>query len=433
MKNSKFIKNTFLLVLGGLIVKVLGFVIKIFYTRILKDEGVALISLVSPTYSLLLTITSFSLPYAISKLIACKAERKSKIIFSSLYITFFINLIIIVLIFLLSNYISLYLLHDKRCTYLIKILCLTLPFVSVTSIIKAYFYGIENVIPVIFSNISEEILKLSLILIFLPKIMIKGVFYGTCFYLIINLLCEFISFFTLSIFLPKKIKFKNICYRFDNMLTFNILKICLPTFSGRLIGCIGFFIEPIILTNLLIYKGFESSYIILNYGYYQGYVIALLTIPSFFLSALSNNIIPEISKRKNNCRKDIFKLIFKILFFVLICGCIFTIILFIFGEKIMFLLFNSTNGLLYLKILLPFFILFYLENPLSSILLALDQEKNIFKVTLYGLIIKYLSLILLILFNTGFISLIISEIINILFVIFLLIFYLYKYYLNHFS
>ena len=164
MKNSKLIKNTFLLVLGGLIVKVLGFVIKIFYTRILKDEGVALISLVSPTYSLLLTITSFSLPYAISKLIACKAERKSKIIFSSLYITFFINLIIIVLIFLLSNYISLYLLHDKRCTYLIKILCLTLPFVSVTSIIKAYFYGIENVIPVIFSNISEEILKLSLIL-----------------------------------------------------------------------------------------------------------------------------------------------------------------------------------------------------------------------------------------------------------------------------
>ena len=59
MQKNKLIKNTFLLVLGGLITKILGFIIKILYTRYLKDDGVSLITLVFPTYSLLLTISNF--------------------------------------------------------------------------------------------------------------------------------------------------------------------------------------------------------------------------------------------------------------------------------------------------------------------------------------------------------------------------------------
>lgn len=429
MQKNKLLKNTFLLILGGLITKILGFVIKILYTRYLKEDGVSLITLVFPTYSLLLTISSFALPLAVTKFIAENKERKSKILFNAFWITLFINLIIIIFFVLFANYFSSNLLHDNRCSFLIKILCFTLPFVSTTSLIKAYFFGKENVVPVIFSNISEEIIKLILVIFFLPSMVNKGVMYGTSFYLFINLICEIMSFFTLSIFLPKRFDIKKLDYKYDNKTLNKLLKISIPTLSGKLIGNIGYFFEPIILTNLLLYKGLDSNFIRLNYGYFQGYVIAILTIPSFFLMALSNNIIPIISKYKIQHKfQDIKKIIKKVLLLILIGAIIYIIILSIFGKNIMYILYKTTNGYKYLKILLPFFILFYLESPLLVTLQSLDQEKKVFKITTTGIIIKYLSLIGFILLNNGFMSLIYSEIINIIFVITLSIYYLRKYF-----
>ncbi len=43
MKN-KFIASTMILILGGFITKILGFVIKIVYTRIITNDGVNLYS-----------------------------------------------------------------------------------------------------------------------------------------------------------------------------------------------------------------------------------------------------------------------------------------------------------------------------------------------------------------------------------------------------
>lgn len=429
MQKNTLLKNTFLLILGGFVTKILGFIIKILYTRYLKEEGVALITLVFPTYSLLLTISSLALPLAVTKLIAENKIRKSKILFNSFWITICINTLIILFFLFFSNYFSTYMLHDERCTFLIKILCFTLPFVSTTSIIKAYFFGKENVIPVIFSNISEEIIKLIMIIIFLPKMIDKGIMYGVSFYLFINLICEIISFFTLYIFLPKKINIKKLDYKYDNNILNRLLKISVPTLSGKLIGNIGYFFEPIILTNLLLYKGLEITYIRLNYGYFQGYVIAILTIPSFFLLALSNNIIPAISKHKINKNYNSIKKIIKtVILMILLSGILYVSTLFIFGEKIMFVLYKTTNGYKYLKILLPFFIIFYLETPLLSILQSLDLEKTVFKITSLGIVIKYISLISLILLDVGFMSLIYSEIINIVFVILISIYYLRKYF-----
>ena len=94
----------------------------------------------------------------------------------------------------------------------------------------------------------------------------------------------------------------------------------------------------------------------------------------------------------------------------------------------MFVLYKTTNGYKYLKILLPFFIIFYLETPLLSILQSLDLEKTVFKITTQGIVIKYISLISLILLVVGFMSLIYSEIINIVFVILISIYYLRKYF-----
>ena len=53
MKQNKFLKATFILMIGGLITKILGFGIRIIYTRMVGSDAINLYSLVMPTYSLL--------------------------------------------------------------------------------------------------------------------------------------------------------------------------------------------------------------------------------------------------------------------------------------------------------------------------------------------------------------------------------------------
>lgn len=65
--------------------------------------------------------------------------------------------------------------------------------------------------------------------------------------------------------------------------TKEILSISIPTVSGRLVGNIGFFFEPILLTNILLFAGYSMDFILNEYGAYNAYTISLLAMPSFFI------------------------------------------------------------------------------------------------------------------------------------------------------
>ena len=69
--NNRFIKSTFILMIGSLITKLLGFIIRIAFTRIIGSDGINLYSLIMPTYLLLITIAQLGLPIAISSIRNC--------------------------------------------------------------------------------------------------------------------------------------------------------------------------------------------------------------------------------------------------------------------------------------------------------------------------------------------------------------------------
>ena len=120
MKNIRhniFIKSTLLLILGGIITKILGFVIRIVYTRIVGTEVISLYSMVMPTYSLLITIATLALPTTISKLVAEKNNRNVKILSTASILITIINIFVVTIMLLSSKFIAYNLLHEPD-TYL---------------------------------------------------------------------------------------------------------------------------------------------------------------------------------------------------------------------------------------------------------------------------------------------------------------------------
>ena len=96
MKNKNiFFKSTLILICGGIITKILGFIIRIIYTRIVGEEVIGLYSLVMPTYSLLITIATLALPTTISKLVAENKHNNLKIISTGTILIMTINFIVV--------------------------------------------------------------------------------------------------------------------------------------------------------------------------------------------------------------------------------------------------------------------------------------------------------------------------------------------------
>ena len=138
MKNL-FIKSTLILLIGGMFTKLIGFFIKIYYTRLIGIEGIGLLSMVMPTYSLLLSIANFNIQTSISKRIS-SGNNSSKTIVNAFYIMITIDVLLISFILLFGKYISSYLLKNKYTYIPIVVSCLSLPFISIGYIVKGYFY-----------------------------------------------------------------------------------------------------------------------------------------------------------------------------------------------------------------------------------------------------------------------------------------------------
>ena len=420
MKQNKFLKATFILMIGGLITKILGFGIRIIYTRMVGSDAINLYSLVMPTYSLLLTIATLSLPIVISKLISEHRTRSIKILSSATIITMILNSLVIALIYFTKDFIASTLLNDERCSILLMAMALTFPFVSLSSIFKGYFYGKQKMVPHTISNIIEQIVRVFLIFLVIPSLVNKGIVYSVMGLILISIASELASILTFLFFLPKKFQIKKEDLKPDMKTTKEILSISIPTVSGRLVGNIGFFFEPILLTNILLFAGYSMDFILNEYGAYNAYTISLLAMPSFFIAAISSSLLPEISRfyyQKNiNMVKRRLK---QALILSFIVGIIFSSFIYLFREPLLSTLYNTTKGSEYIEILAPFFVLFYLEGALQSVLQAIGKAKTTMFITMVAVIVKLLSMSLLSLCHIGMYSLVIAEIIDIFIVVIL--------------
>ena len=412
-----FIKSTIILMIGGLFTKILGMVIRIVNTRLIGLEGISLYMLVFPTLSLFTGIAQFSMSTSISKLVSEERYNNKNILSSGVFIILIINLILILSIFLLAPFISNVLLKDKD-TYL-PILCImfVLPFEAISNILRGYVFGKNKMTYHVISHIVEQLVRLFLSILIIPLVIDKSLIYAVSFLVLVNMFSELSSIIILLILIPKKsvIKKEDLIPKKSNIK--NILDISLPNTSTRVIGNIGYFLEPILLTAGMLKCGLSLNYISTNYGIISGYVFPILLLPSFFTGAISSSIIPVISNMyvKNNY-KGIKRKIKQALLFSLLIGIPVTIFYFFFPNIILKLMYNTTIGSNYLKILSIPFLLYYIELPLSAIMQATNKSKQVMIDNLIGIIIKTILIYLLSILGLDIYSLIIASSINIIIV-----------------
>ena len=413
---SNFIKSTVILVIGGFITKVLAMVIKIALTRSIGTSGIGLYSLILPTFNLFITLSTMSLTISISKLVSEKKKKSKDIILPIIPLTILYNLILIFIIALISPVLSKYLLKNPNTFLPIMCIGLTLPFICISNLIRGYFFGKERMFPHVFSNVFEQLVRLLLTIFLIPRFLKFGLSITISSVVLINIISEFSSILILLLFLPKH-NFSFADFKFSKNITKEVLDISIPSTTTRLIGSISYFLEPIILTFVLISVGYSSEYITMEYGVINGYVYPILLLPSFFTLAISNALLPVISNSYVN--KDYKYSKYKIkqaVFLSLLIGIPSTILFMLFPKSFLNFIYHTNKGFTYIKVIAPIFLLYYIQAPLTSALQAMNKAKIAMSGTFIGSIVRIVILFFVSYLKIGMWGLIFSSLSNIIFV-----------------
>ncbi len=407
-KNNILFKNILILLISGAISKVIGMIGKITYTRIAGVNIVALYALITPTLMLIITIVQFSFPISVSKLSAEGKYKNDDLLKNSYLVASFVNIILIIIISLSSKLIA-DMLHNKALYKAILSIIPIIPFVAISSIQRGFLHGKEDMMPAGISNIVEEVVKILLIIILLPIFAKKGNITAIICLILFNIITEIISI----VIMKKTIKKKYISNNDKGIIKKNIIKdiisISLPTTSVRLISSVGFFLEPIILTNILLKTGYTLNYITLEYGIINSYIIPLLSVPSFFSISIASALLPNITKAYSNKRyKEFNSKLLKLMILSLIVGMICLMFIMIMPDKILTLIYNANYGINYIYLIGPFFLILYMQPTLSVAMQAMNKTNHLFIVSIVSIIIKYTILTISGLMGSGMNSLIYS-------------------------
>lgn len=396
---SKFLKGTFILLIAGLITRVLGFIYRIVLARSIGEEGVGLYMMAYPTFILLVTIVQLGLPVAISKNIA-EAEAKKdygeikKILVVSLSITISLSLILTPALILLGPLLSTTLFTDDRTYYPLMAIIPAVPIIAVSSVLRGYFQGRQNMRPSAFSQILEQLVRIALIASVTKAFFPYGVEYAAAAAMAASVIGELVSLiYLLTTFkLKKRFKLRKNFFQFvhKGKKTFNdLMSIALPTMGSRMIGSVAWFFEPIVVAHSLAIAGVLAMDATKQYGALTGYAMPLLMLPSFVTFSLATSLVPAISEA-NSVRN--FKLIEyrlqQALRWTFLTGGLAVIVLYVLADPLMQLMYGSNKGSYFIQLMAPFFLFYYFQGPLQAVLQSLNLARAAMINSLIGAVVK---------------------------------------------
>ena len=157
-KKQSYLLGAVIISVGGFISKALGAVYRIPLTAVLGGEGMGIYQMVYPLYCILLTVSASGIPTGIARLISSGkgggAEKTAFGIYGA------VGIIGTLIMYLLSEPLAA-LQGEPPVSLCCKMLCPSVFFVSVLSVVRGYFQGLGNMYPTAITEVAEQVVKVA--------------------------------------------------------------------------------------------------------------------------------------------------------------------------------------------------------------------------------------------------------------------------------
>lgn len=395
MGRKSFIGSTIILMLTGVAIKGLGFIYRIYLSNLIGAEGMGLFQLILPVYTAVILTLTAGISIAVSRMTAEEIGRGNSINLKRITRTGATVIIIAgigisILMYIGRNYITDVILKDSRTYTPIMVLIPLIPVIAVSSAIKGYFYGIQDVVPAATAQLVEQLAKMGFVMSlagYFSKVSLEL----ACAVAIGGMAVGEITSF-LYIFL--RYRFHSAGRQRGKASTWlsiikRMLVIAVPVSASRMITSIMHAIEVILIPRRLAAGGLDYQVAMQEYGKLTGMAMPLIYMPTIITAALAVTLVPAISESLSSKRfRAVRHRISKAIQLTFATGYICTIVFMTYSHEIGTLIYRRERigDVLYM---LAFTCVFtYLQQVLMGILNGLGKQGIILRNTIVGSCIR---------------------------------------------
>lgn len=330
-QKSNYIVQGSILAVASILVRVIGLVYRVPVTRILGPVGNSYYSAAYEVYSMVLLISSFSLPLAVSKLVSARMARGQiqgayKIFRCTIIFALVSGGIGSLLIFFGAGFFSDVLVNTPESKLALQVLAPTILIVALMGCMRGFFQGLGSMVPTAISQIVEQIINAAVSIgaawvLFgygskIDKLLstetaayaygAAGSTLGTG----LGALAGFLFLLFLTMVYSTVMKRRGAKDRYDTkestaeiyyLLMITILPVILSTAVYNISGII----DQGIFKHLMAYKKYDSMKIDELWGIFSGEYKLLTNVPIAVASAMASSTIPALTRaRVNKNRKE---------------------------------------------------------------------------------------------------------------------------------
>lgn len=400
MNKQSFLKGAVILVAASLITRVLGFVYKIFLSRLIGAEGIGLFYTVFPILMFVLTVTTAGLPTAVAKLVAEAlveedVRRVKRIVRVSMSTVLGLSVFCTAGMLALSSWLTTHVLTDSRAYWTLIAMAPIISIIAVSSILRGYFQGMQNMAPGAVASIVEQAVRIGTVLAFATYMLPYGLEYASAGAMIGMVLGELAGLLYMVYKYYSRFRIKHMVASTpkneltSGQLISQVLEIAVPVTLSRIVGSITYALEPILVTRCLVSLGLTAAMATTLYGQYQGMAIALLVLPTVFTYALSTTLVPSVSEAV--AAKEhllVQRRLYQAFRLTALIGFPTSAILTLYATELSSAVFGDAAVGPILAIMAPAGFLIYLQAPLTGILQGINRAGEAMRNSIIGSVLK---------------------------------------------
>lgn len=394
---SVFLKGTLILTISGLLSRFLGFFYKIFLAQALGAEGMGIYQLIFPIFSVCHAMTTSGIETAISRFTAfVKKEDRPHYLYAGLSMALASSMAVSFLLWNKSGFIAEWLLHESRCTPLLKILAAALPLSAIHACFAGSCLGQKRAGIPAAAQLLEQTVRIGSVWLLCSIAVSRGEEITPALAVFGLLAGETASALFMLTFSGNSSSKKMSLSAYSGICR-TLLGMALPLTGTRLSLTLLQSTEAVLIPLNLRRSGLSPAEALSFYGILTGMALSFLMFPNAVTSSISAMLLPVISEEqaKGN-RKKISDAIEYTIQFGLTIGILCMGIFLRFGSELGIIVFQEALAgqfLMTLAWICPFL---YLTGNLNSILHGLGQTSVTFFNQLAAILVRILFILLLV-------------------------------------
>ncbi len=286
-RGQSFLAGAIIISIGGFVSKLLGALYRIPLTNFLGGEGMGIYQMVYPLYCILLTVSASGIPTGISRLISsgsgAGAERQAFRLYG-------IVGVVGTLIMYLLSYPLAKVQGEPAITLCCQLLCPSVFFVSLLSIVRGYFQGKGNMLPTASTEILEQLIKVGFGVLF-ARMFKNNLPLAVASTLLAVTLSEIISTAVALVWYFGR-RSKLPLYNLPAVPVKSILSFTVPLTLTAIALPVSQLAESIVAVRLLRSASENATAL---YGIFSGCAVTIINLPVSVTYGLAASSVPQIS------------------------------------------------------------------------------------------------------------------------------------------